>query len=885
MHIPGNTIERLSALAVLSVLALVAGSPAQAADELPQGFHERVLKEDGEKHEYVVFVPNDYTPDRRWPLILFLHGAGERGDDNRLQLQVGLGPFVKERAETFPYIVVFPQADKEGRRVTDWYADNPDGQRALQILEAVENEYNVNPDRRILTGWSMGGYGTWSLAAATPDKWAGIVPISGGGKTDWAEKLTDVPVWAFHGAEDKIVPVKESRAMVEAVREAGGDPRYSEIPDAGHDIWKIVYGGEAFYAWIANPGSREASTAALKVRPGERPAVEADVDQPFKPALEIPRAVYVRLGNDMLNALSYSVPDRVPQDVLSGWLDDIYDSTVAEGRTFNVTFSSISYDGELDRVKIRAVRDGRLRVQLGLRDLTISMGRTYVTGESRSAVAGPMHIVIGSDHPAWLSIDVAPYVRERRLRLRLLNTNFDIAGDNWYVTSPAGVSTEGLGMTEEKVSNGLVSGLYGSQGRIEREVESVVPSMIGRLEENLEIGETTDLAKSFWPLPVYKPRVRLWPQEVVTDDKGVSVVLGMTAAAIDPANAPSTPRRVDPVGAPAQEVPQSDKLQAGLSAEALRPLSTLLIEAGVARVHVRDIPNEAFAAFADREAMEKVIPDLKRYGEDLEIWAELILESPLGVQKAPETPESPELEVTDGGNSQKLEFSVSRAVISVAVRTGGDGEWKPCAEFDLQVSQNAEIALVRPAYEKRALQMSWFGEPQLDASGRFAPDYRPQDPRLDTKTFKTMFRKAWGDYTHKGPISEVAVEDIDFGSSELRVSRLGWSSPYLYAVFDNPGVKITNSSDQPLVYETKGPYSGWGGPYELQPGKSHEFDIPYALVYRQVSPGGRQVFTLPVGSHSEFREPRDGGAPQLFKAREPIAETLAAEEAETASER
>ncbi len=830
---------------------LVLAKSVNAADP-PRGFVDRIYTDDAGDHKYVLFVPRNYTPEKKWPVILFLHGAGERGNDGKRQLTVGIGPAVKSRAETFPFLVVFPQCeDVKGRILTAWSSESPDGKRALKILGAVEKEFHVDNRREILTGWSMGGYGTWSIAAATPDRWAGIVPVSGGGDEAAANKLKKLPIWAFHGAKDAAVRPDESRRMINALKAAGGNPRYDELSDVGHDVWKVVYDSDELVEWMLNPRSSGSSTVRLLVNPGQRPATQPDEEQPFVPAVEIPRAVYVRLGNDMLSALSYSIPTLAPQDALTGRIDDIYDSTTAEGRYFDVVFSGIRYAGKLARAHVKAYKKDRLNIQLGLRDVTLTIGTTYVTGSGRSAVAGPINVVIGSRGPVWLSIVVTPTIEKRKLRLKFVTARFDIPDDDFYVTAPRGVSTRGLGMTSGRVSNALVSGLYGSKSRFENEVVAIVPSLLRRLEEKLEVSRVTEFVKIFWPLPVYRPRVRVWPQEVATDEKGVSILFGVTAAAIDPQKAPQTPRIVEPMGPGVNEVPQSTHLQVGVTPNMLRPLTELLIQSDMARIHVQDIPEKTFALFADRKTLAEAIPDLERYGENVEIWAELILARPLSAVDA----------------SRKLRFDVPKAVVSLAIKTDPKkSDWTPCAEFEFQVAQAAEASVLSPSYASRVLRMDWHDNPDIKAQGRFAPGYQPRNPQIDVKRMQTLFHRGWTAWTGRGPAAEVPIADIDFGASKLRLSEVGWSPPHLYAVFAEPGVKISNSSDIPLVYETKGPYSDWGGPYTLKPGNSDDFEVATPLLYRRRIHGDFRMFTLPVGTHSEFKAPSQGGPPQLFQA-------------------
>jgi poly(3-hydroxybutyrate) depolymerase len=168
-------------------------------ETLRADFVERVIKDESGEHRYTVFLPEDYSADKKWPVILYLHGAGERGNDEKRQLTIGLAPAIEKRKATFPFIAIFPQCeDTSARYLAGWLADSPDAQRALKILDEVERDFSIDTSRRILTGWSMGGFGTWSIAAATPSKWQAILPLAGGG-ADLAEKLVHLPIWAFHG--------------------------------------------------------------------------------------------------------------------------------------------------------------------------------------------------------------------------------------------------------------------------------------------------------------------------------------------------------------------------------------------------------------------------------------------------------------------------------------------------------------------------------------------------------------------------------------------------------------------------------------------------------------------------------------------------------------
>jgi len=826
------------------------------------GFVDRVYRDAAGPHKYVVFIPRNYTGTKSWPVILFLHGAGERGTDGRKQLNVGLGPVIKAREKTFPFVAVFPQAENpKGRILTAWSPKSPDGARALKILDAVEKEFHVNKHREILTGWSMGGYGAWSMAAATPARWWAVIPLSGGGDVASAKRLKDVPIWAFHGADDRVVPPRESRKMVDAVKAVGGHPRYTEVAGVGHNVWKQAYNSDALYVWLRNPRTTALPASALRVQPGHRPRLVAPSNEPFVPAVEIPRAFYVHLGNRALSDAAYSIPEVVPQDILTGRLKDIHDSTVAQGRYFAVQFSEIRYSAQVKRAFLKAYAKNLLNIQFGLRNVRLRIGTTYVTGRHRSAVAGEIDVVIGHRKPVWLSLVVTPYIQKRKIRLQLVGVRFQIPDDNWYVTSPAGVSTQGLGMTADLVSSGLVDGIYGNKAIIEREVRNLVPGVISQIEKKLDISQAANTVNSFWPLPVYQPRLRIWPESVLTDAKGVSVMFGLTAAAIDPHGTPKPLRHVPPEGPTLGEISRGKELQAGVRANVLKPLTELLIDADVARIHVLDIPEKSFDQFVNRTAMVAAIPDLKRYGSKVEIWSELILARPIEVQNAVVAKSG---KAGPGG----VRFASRKVLISMAIRTNPQHKtWTPYAEFEFQWSQSATARVIRPNYTDRAVELDWTGQPSVVVTARFAPGYRPMDSTLNNAKIREMFLTAWQAWTKSGPVARSKIADVDFGFSRLRLSEAAWKSPYLSLRFEAPGVKITNLSKVPLVYQTKSPDSRWSTPLTLPPGEDHEFDIAYPLLYRRKVNGRYRMFTLPAGSHSEFRAPRGGGPLQLFKSR------------------
>jgi predicted peptidase len=193
------------------------------------------------KMDYLLYLPEGYgTGDTAWPLVLFLHGAGESGNDLSKVKKHG-PPKLVDQGKSFPFILVSPQSAGRG-----W---DPGTLNAL--LDEIMAHYRVDKDRVYLTGLSMGGFGTWALAAAYPQKFAAIAPICGGGTPADARKLTALPIWVFHGAKDKVVPPGRSEAMVKALKEAGADQvKFTLYPDAEHDSWTETYNNPEFYDWL-----------------------------------------------------------------------------------------------------------------------------------------------------------------------------------------------------------------------------------------------------------------------------------------------------------------------------------------------------------------------------------------------------------------------------------------------------------------------------------------------------------------------------------------------------------------------------------------------------------------------------------------------------------
>jgi len=244
-----RTLSNLSPMSFALVAAAsisVFGPPASAQrpsapTPLPQdGF--AITRPIPKTIRFLVSVPKDYKTHRhdKFPLILFLHGSGERGFDLNDVRKHGPPKEIAAGRE-LPFVIVSPQCDT---------GKNWDTDQLSVLLDEIEKRYRVDKEREYLTGLSMGGFGTWALAIAEPNRFAAIAPISGGGDPDAVAVLKDVPVWVTHGDSDPTVSIEQDRRMVDALKAAGGDVRFDVIVGGQHDVWSDVYRKDDLYTWF-----------------------------------------------------------------------------------------------------------------------------------------------------------------------------------------------------------------------------------------------------------------------------------------------------------------------------------------------------------------------------------------------------------------------------------------------------------------------------------------------------------------------------------------------------------------------------------------------------------------------------------------------------------
>lgn len=236
------------------------GKPKDGPMPWKELLEKKNFEKGGASLPYRLMRPEKVEGGKKYPLVIFLHGAGERGNDNEAQLVHGVKEFAKPGArEKYPCFLVAPQCPTGKQWVqVPWNADKHDmppvpsapASLLTGLMDELEKSLPVDLDRVYITGLSMGGYGTWDLLSRQPDRFAAAVPVCGGGDEKKAAVMKKVPIWAFHGALDVAVPVARSRNMVDAVNRAGGNARYTEYPQVAHDSWNPCYADAEMMDWM-----------------------------------------------------------------------------------------------------------------------------------------------------------------------------------------------------------------------------------------------------------------------------------------------------------------------------------------------------------------------------------------------------------------------------------------------------------------------------------------------------------------------------------------------------------------------------------------------------------------------------------------------------------
>lgn len=809
-------------------------------------------------HRYHVYLPAGYSADRNWPVVLFLHGAGERGKDGVRPLNVGLGTMLR-RGIDLPAIVVFPQCeDINSRYLTGWLANGPDGSRAREILASVEREYSVDTDRRILVGWSMGGYGAWDWALHDPDHWSAILALAGGGDPEsprisaLAESKT--PVWAIHGSDDALIPAKRSREMVEAVSAAGGTAIYTKLPGVGHDVWEEAFLNEAVVRWMLDPASvtpGDVDWSAVEPR-STTPSPFRVTQMPFHPLAIVRGAVRFELGNDSLRTIAEGVPALVDGSGLHGELDDIEQTIPLDKDDLSLVMRDVRYEAGLAACRLSAVSAGRMRARFGLRSARMFVGKTRITHGETTVQTSAIEIVLGHVRPCWINIEVNPQVDESgAVRLELLSADFTIDDDNWYVRGPQDIDITGEGWTREMVHVGLVGGLYLQKETVEQKVRDAIPGLLEGMSGRLQSLGADDLAKIIWPLPVLAPQLRLRPAALHCSEAGLSAVLDVAVgyASIDP----EENVRTYELSRPSQPVATDDPaVEISVAMDVVRAISESVSQATeLTRINVLDLPSPEFHRLADPEVMRPFLPAEVQQAESLEVRTILILTGAFDYDVIGE-------EASGETRSWQLALDAPHVRISLDTRTSGGKMWKPASHFDLALRQPVQLTVpgLRDNRRSAEVSISWADQAGIKVTRfvRNGTDSASEETEA-IKAFEDLFATAWRDFTQRQPTYKAGIPAIVSGPSRLSPHDVRLDRERLWLQYTPARTWLHNRTGEPLRYLLRSASTRWAGPFTIPAEASHEFTQGYELLWKTA--GNRKpVHVLEPGREFEFDERR-----------------------------
>jgi predicted esterase len=821
---------------------------AQAAGKAQRGF----IPYANEGRKYIVFVPSSPPPQQGYPLILFLHSAGERGTDGQRQLDLGLGPAIRRRAESFPGIVVFPQADyADGPILETWRAGEPQGELARAILEDVEKRWPVDPERRAITGWSMGGYGALSHAAADPEHFSRVLAVAGGGEPQWGPSLARLPVWLVHGADDRVVPPSESRTLISQIPEPHERVYYSEVPSARHDIARSVYENQAVLDWLLSadeaPPPVDAITAPEPVdaiTAAGTPSAAGEAGQPFAPDLIISRAISLRLGNEALKTLACGVPESMAEEGLRGTLPPVEDRVEFDGQTYDVRFRDMSYQGRLQRAVLEGCGPGRVRVAFALKDFEVRIGSIEVSSETDGVSARDVAVVIGHREPVGMNLEVNPLPSDDgRLRLELLDVRFAIDDHNWYVEPPEEMQIRGDLFTEEMVRTAIVGGVYRRRNLIEQKIIGAADPILRQVEQRIDFAPLAQLVQALWPLPVYQPRLRVHLEEVSTDADGVSLVFGCEVD--DPAQQRSRrPERVNASTPPAEQIEPATDLRAAVAVDVVEHISALLAGTEMMAIYGADVPGRPFRELDDVADLSQSLPELRGAASLADVRTRLALSRPFRY--------IPLGEHHNATSTVSMAIEVPELSLTLfAKEDAPQAQWAELARRELFLQQPIELQ-ARPQLDgPTELELTWGEEATIDAAQQQSADAAPDE-------IVSRCRKGWSRWVGLQQIS-ATVPDVAVGSSALRLSGFCWEGACLTAEFQPAATVLVNTSSRPVEYCIRSEHSRWSRPLTLPPHAQHIFRSGVTMQVRRASRWSTSGEPLNPGTYDWSERPDSTG--------------------------
>ena len=835
-------------LAGLVALTLTTGAVAQTPPSAAEGrFVDRVYRDADGDHKYVVYEPVGYSPTRKWPVVFYLHGASGRGRDGRAQLVVGLGPAIKARAATLPFLIVFPQNENvRSRLLGGWTDGSHELDRAVEILDDVERTYSVDRSHEVLVGVSMGAFGAWNAAAKTPDRWKGVIAISGGGEPEMVPALTRVPIWAFHAADDRLVPPSRSSDLVAAINAAGGRSYVSIVPTGGHNIGAVVLGRDEVFAWMQNPDLPPVTDLDWTRQP-----VLADMtnEVPFVTGADVASAARIQINRDLLESLGCMMSDQIPADAMTGWRPGQQEERT--GRS--ITVGDTHYTGHIGRTRFTPLESGQLRVQIELSRITMTISGAQVQGLLLSAQSGPIVISIGYREPVWLTMDVLPQVVDRRLKLQVTAVHFEIPPHNWSVSRPE-VDVRGLPFLQDRIADELVEGVDAKKGTIEQSIRDKIPQLMTQLETRVsEMCERTVTLRR-WPMPLWQPRFRFHPESVTVSEKGITLTLGARVAALSPKSSNIIVRQF-PANHEVLPVAASEGLEIAGSLRLIDAYAAMLASSDVARFHVLDMGSAGFQRLGTHEFWNSVLPADQALDPATELNTEFVLTQPFRLQPQPSVP---------GQFGHQFGLVIPQLQLQLASRAAGEKKWNDRAVVDFGLDQQMHLNIERPGYAQRKLKLD------LDPIDppRIALHWLDGKPvQVDQAGIASQFQEGWSQ-SFGSMRRDQLLKDMNLQQLALRWDEVGTTDTHFVMRLQRPGIRIHNYGNQAVQYQARTANSPWTDLLQLQPGQIHEYRSASTILWRTTGPAGESSYRLPLGFEAQVRPDAAAGAIKLFQMNE-----------------
>ena len=639
------------------------------------------------------------------------------------------------------------------------------------------------------------------------------------------------------------MPASESRAMAAALKKHDHQTVLSEVSSADHGLWRWVYDDDAVLDWMLAPADAPPPVSTLTppadVEPG-RSATETD--SPFVPALIVSRALSLRLGNDALQTLVEGLPESLGETGIQGTLAAVEDRVEFDGRTFEVKFDDLSYQGRLHRAIVRGRGQGRMQLSFAVRDFKVDLGRIEVSDSRDGVVVGPVPIVIGHREPVWLDFDVEPVPSPAGgLKLRLLRVDFAIPNHNWFVKSPKQIKIRGDLFTDEIVKTAIVGGVYVRRETIEAQIVSAAPSILAEVERQVDFSPLSSLVGALWPLPVYSPRVQVRLEECSTDSDGLSLVFGCAVAGLDgDVTSGTAPRLVSASAPAAADMPTSTDLLGGISLEVIGHLSALVAGSDAARLYAADVPGRPFQELDD---VAKVLAATGRAGQETsvrDVRSQLSLTEPFSLRS-----------VAAGGSSGRMDslriaIDVPGLALEVSEQHKSDGlsqpDWTLLDRRDLSILQPIQLDLRTKDASPSRLGVRWGIDAQVQ--DRPAAGVPSSVAAADASELTKLFEQGWTRWASGQGETEFSVRDVAVGPAALRLDRLFWNGSHLTAAFRSAATILVNDTDRTVRYQIRGPHSRWSGEQTIRPHRRHVYRTGTPLSVRSAgssSPGGQPL--------------------------------------------